>query len=170
MNMSNTNLKRIGPRRFTPCGGSPSRSYSKALEAISRKHAPKPIAAIGELVETNWCGRGIQDRIGNPLVGKLRKVMISEIGIHLVSTCGPNPPERVVPQIYYYAFRVGKDGQPKKGLGMICLTNFRKADGTEWIERNQDFNHCGLSWTVARVMENVKAHGTAGGGNQPQTH
>ncbi|MHB9009713.1 MAG: hypothetical protein ACYDC1_22595 [Limisphaerales bacterium] len=130
-------------------------AFTKALEALARKHAPKPIVKIGELVMTNWCGRGAQDRMTSPLTGKLRQVMISVIGIHLCATGERFNQQPIFPQIYYLALRCARDGKPKSGLCMILISNLRKADGTEWVEINDSFNHYGFSWEIERMPWDV---------------
>jgi len=123
--------------------------FKTEFKNLALKYAPSPIVSVGDIVETQWADWK-----------NIHKVMISEIGIELVSLetrCRRQNEsakqwlsrvDLIGVDLYYYAKRLKKDGTPKDIDGSIVLNHFKTLGGKKWEKKNKDFNHCGLSWRI----------------------
>jgi len=124
--------------------------FSKELGKLALEYAAEPIVKIGDIVTTQWADWK------HP-----HKVEICEIGVHLVSTnCRARKENESVRQwlnrvsligvdLYYYAFRLNKKYKIRSHSAIV-LNKFITESGKKWQKKHDDFNHCGLSWIIAR--------------------
>ena len=111
------------------------------IDEILKKEALKfaknnSITNVGDKVKTIW--------------GSWKKphiVEISEIGAAIAYD--RKNPCTVVFNMKYVARRLKSDGtyHDEKGSGIV-LDNIKTTDNNTWINKLEDFNHCGLSWDL----------------------
>ena len=129
-------------------------AFDNDLRLLALSNTPPALAHCGDIVTTIWGDWKHEHR-----------VMISEIGVQIVSLEGRRPRRDhetredyliSVPimgvEYYYFALRLDRNDVPKEKYG-IALTNFRTDSGQIWTKKHRDFNHVGLAFAIDIIPE-----------------